>query len=926
MSTGSHTLLKAQEDHFLSQSRQLIYDGKRSGEGYFSKDGRFLIFQAEREADNPFYQMYILDFETGDIDRVSPGHGKTTCGYFNWSKPDQVLFASSHHDPEARNQQQAELDFRASGKQRRYAWDYEPQMDIYAFTKDGQELQNLTNTLGYDAEGSYSPDGQWIAFTSNRHAYADPVTDETKKQLSLDPSFYNEIYLMRADGSDLKRLTTHDGYDGGPFFSPDGQSIIWRRFNTKGDQADVYTMKIDGSDVQQITDFKCMSWAPFYHPSGDYVLFASNKLGFSNFELYMVDALGERMPVQITATDGFDGLPVFSPDGTKLVWTSNRTSNGKSQLFLAKWNDAAARQALAESPLRRTVQQTDSNITENDLRKHIQYLASDELGGRMTGTLGAKMAAQYIEQAFRQHGLKPLAEHDYTLPFEFSAEIEVDAAKTKLSHNDKMAEIREEFTPFLFSDNGSVEASTVFAGYGLTLPGSEGYSSYTNLDVKGKTVLVIEEIPSTGDKELDRQLDRYGAVRYRSMLAREAGASAIVMIGKKRLQRPDALAASAGILALRVTPEVATLWMKAEGKDYAVIAKDLASFNPHLNTQFEFSHPLKIAVQLKREKKQGKNLIAVLPASQPSESYIVIGAHYDHIGMGRIGSLVADNKLDQIHNGADDNASGTALVMELAEYLPTKYKEDPDLFDHHIIFALWSGEELGLIGSEAFCDALPIDPQQIKAYLNFDMVGRMKENKLVLQGIGSAMEWKKIIERKNIVHGFSLALQEDPYLPTDATSFYKKDIPILSFFTGLHEDYHRPSDDSDKINYEDLARITKFSSGVLMELLSKDLTFQKVEMSQSQQNMRSFSVYLGTIPDYAAEVVGVKLSGVRPGAPSEQAGLKAGDIIIELAGKEIRNIYDYTYILGDLVVGKKEKIKINRDGKELLLEIIPGKK
>ena len=336
----------AQESRFLSNARQLVFEGKRSGEGYFSPDGRKLIFQSERDPQNPFYQQYILDLETGDTTRVSPGTGKTTCGFFQPGS-DRVLFASTQADPEAVAKQKAELDFRASGKQRRYSWDYDAAFEIFSAKQDGSDAVNLTKSPGYDAEGAYSPDGKQVVFCSLRAAFPlEKLPADQRERYEKDPAWFGDIYIMQADGSNVRRLTTEPGYDGGPFFSPDGARIVWRHFDESGMIADVWTMKLDGSDKKRVTDFKSMSWAPFYHPSGDYFIFTSNKLGFENFELFVVDAKGEHEPVRVTFTPGFDGLPVFSPDGKKLCWTSGRTSDGKSQLFLADWNDAAARAAL----------------------------------------------------------------------------------------------------------------------------------------------------------------------------------------------------------------------------------------------------------------------------------------------------------------------------------------------------------------------------------------------------------------------------------------------------------------------------------------------------------------------------------------------------------------------------------------------------
>ncbi len=340
------------EREFLSRVRRLTVEGRRAGEGYWSPDGKRLVFQSEREPGNPFYQIYIVDLTTGQTTRVSPGLGKTTCAFFRPGS-DEILFASTHHDPKSKQFQDDELAFRASGKERRYAWDYDPEMEIYIIAEKTKAITRLTSARGYDAEASYSPDGQWIAFSSMRDAYNRPLGEAEKKQLDVDPSFFGEIYIMRADGSGQRRLTTVNGYDGGPFFSPDGKRIVWRRFDEQGLIADVWTMNLDGSDQRQVTRFGSMSWAPYIHPSGEYLLFASNKLGFENFEVFMVDIAGVKEPVRVTHSDGFDGLPVPSPDGTQIAWTSSRGGGREGQIFLAQWNHEAARAALARAPQRK---------------------------------------------------------------------------------------------------------------------------------------------------------------------------------------------------------------------------------------------------------------------------------------------------------------------------------------------------------------------------------------------------------------------------------------------------------------------------------------------------------------------------------------------------------------------------------------------
>jgi Tol biopolymer transport system component len=343
----------SRESDFLSRIRRLTVEGRRAGEGYWSPDGQRLVFQSEREPGNPFYQIYLMNMTTGDVSRVSPGLGKTTCAFIN-PKTDDVLFASTHHDPSSTQQQDEELKFRASGQERRYSWDYDPEMELYARSAKTGTFRRLTNKRGYDAEASYSPDGQWIAFSSTRQAYERTLSATEQKQLETDPSYFGEIYIMPADadGSGVRRLTNVPGYDGGPFFSPDGKRIIWRRFDERGLIADVWTMNLDGSDQRQITDFGAMSWAPYIHPSGRYIVFSSNKLGFENFEVFLVDIDGTREPVRVTYSDGFDGLPVPSPDGTRLAWTSSRSGGREGQIYLAQWNHQRALDALAAAPPR----------------------------------------------------------------------------------------------------------------------------------------------------------------------------------------------------------------------------------------------------------------------------------------------------------------------------------------------------------------------------------------------------------------------------------------------------------------------------------------------------------------------------------------------------------------------------------------------
>ena len=333
------------ESELLLNTHQLITEGKRSGEGYFSADGNRLIYQAELEGENPFYQIFVRDLLAGTTTRVSPGIGLTTCA---WIHPTQntVLFASTHEDPDALGKQQRELEMRASAVQRGYAWDYDEHYDMYVANADGSGLVNLTNSRGYDAEGSYSSDGSKILFASNREAYSRPLSQAEQRLFEDDASYFMDLYIMDADGTNIQQLTFSPGYDGGPFFSADDQQIVWRRFNPDGNSAEIWTMNVDGSHARQLTDSAMVSWGPYFHPSGDYIIYSSNVLGHANFELFMVDTQGLRDPVRVTNTEGTDILPVFTPQGDKLAWSTTRTADGSSQIYMADWNDARARELL----------------------------------------------------------------------------------------------------------------------------------------------------------------------------------------------------------------------------------------------------------------------------------------------------------------------------------------------------------------------------------------------------------------------------------------------------------------------------------------------------------------------------------------------------------------------------------------------------
>lgn len=951
----------AAETRFLTQIRQLTLEGRRAGEGYFSADGRTLVFQSEREAENPFYQIYTLDLESGDSRRVSPGIGKTTCAFVRPGSG-EVLFASTHLDPEALAKQKEELEFRASGKQRRYAWDYDEQMDLFVAAGDGSSVRRLTDAPGYDAEGAYSPDGRLIVFCSLRDAYpTNSLSAGDARRFATDPSYFGEIYLMNADGTQTRRLTRTPGYDGGPFFSPDGRRIIWRRFDEKGLTADVYTMALDGSDERRLTDFGAMSWAPYFHPSGEYAIFTANKLGFGNFELFLVDAAGTKEPVRVTTTDGFDGLPVFSPDGGRLCWTSSRTADGRSQLFMARWNDAEARSALASAPPRgmaeaategtngtgaaehgagrvstQAVGAFSPEIREGDMRQQVNFLASSELAGRLTGSEGARLASEYIRDHLRRAGLRPLGA-DWYQEFEFTAGTRLVTHENRLVVGGREFAVEQAFRPLAFSSSGTVTGSVVFAGYGLRVPGKpgEGYDSYSGLEVSNKIVMVLRYVPEEVSPERRQELNRYAGLRYKAMLARDLGAKALLVVtgpkspgaGELVALSSDSSLSGSGIVAASVSAEVAAELLAGSGADLAARQTALDNENPHAPGGFEITNSVvRLTTKVEQVRKRDRNVVGWLPGT--SSEVVVLGAHFDHLGRGEAGGAF-NRKGEEGHicHGADDNASGVAVLLELAaQAAAAQAVAAADRPRRGVVFGFWSGEEIGLLGSTHFVEHAPLPLSNVVAYLNFDMVGRLREDRLLLQGVGSSTVWKRMIERRNVAAGFQVVLQEDPFLPTDSTAFYPRRVPVLAFFTGSHEDYHRPTDRQETLNYEGMVRIAGFAGRLLEDVRVAEARPDYVEVVRSSGNpgsRDSLRAYLGTIPDYGGEVEGVKLSGVRSGSPADLAGVKGGDIIVSLGGRKIGNVYDYTYSLDAVKIGQPIEMIVVREGKRIPLTVTP---
>jgi hypothetical protein len=578
--------------------------------------------------------------------------------------------------------------------------------------------------------------------------------------------------------------------------------------------------------------------------------------------------------------------------------------------------------------------------TTSKTKAHVQTLSSEKFEGRQAGSPGERLAAEYIARELTRIGAKPLpGQADLFHTFEFTAGTK-DAGSTisitRAGGTPQAFATTAQVQALSFSDSAEVSGPLVFAGYGLVVPDSQnfGYDSYVGLDVKDKIVVVLRYFPEDADQKTRAILARYSDLRYKAMAARQRGAKAMLVVTGPRSPNAgttipmtfDTALAGSGIVAASVSGEVAqALFAAVPERTLEAVQKEFDSGNPHVSGFAMGNATATIKAAVQRETQTGRNVVAFLPATGPTTGverpWIAVGAHYDHLGRGGHGnSLAGQEEAGRIHHGADDNASGTAAVLAIAETLAKQPRR------RNVVFGFWSAEEIGLIGSNAYVNKPPVAVNELAAYLNFDMVGRMVDNRLTVQATGTSPVWPRIIEQANVMAGFDLVLQPDPYQPTDVASFNQAGVPSLTFFTSTHTDYHRPGDTAEKINYEDLDRIVDFAVAIIKRIgdTPEAPQFTKVEQQNDTAGRAGVRVFTGTIPDYATNVKGLLLGGVIGGGPAEQAGLQKGDVIVEIAGQSITNIYDYTYALELLKIGEPVKIVYMRGSERRETTLTPA--
>lgn len=901
------------EEAHLADLKRLTIGGENA-EAYWAFGGKELIMQS-RTGDNDCDRIYrqplgdLLSTPGADLVPaplpVSNGKGVTTCSYF-MPGDQKVIYASTHLGGEACP---PKPDHSLG-----YVWPLYDTYDIWKADADGKNPVRLTETPGYDAEGTVCQKDGSIVFTSVRDGDID-------------------LYRMDADGKNVRRLTNTPGYDGGAFFSADCSKIVWRASRPRpGKELDdfkrllsqnlvrpskleLYTANADGSEAQQITYLGAAAFAPFWHPSQKRILFSSNTGDPKGreFDIWAVNVDGTGLE-RITYAPGFDGFPMFSPDGRHLAFSSNRaTAEGKhdTNLFVARWVDGEVK--VTPGPADR-------------VKADITWLADPVREGRGVGLKGLDEAGAFIETRMKELGLQAAGDaSSYRQSFPVVTSLRAEEG-TQVSLDGK-ALGKDDYAVLGYSPaKADITGDIVFAGYGVVAK-DLGVDDYAKLDVKRKVVLVRRFVPDGGKFATPEAQRRYGDIRQKAFVARERGAAALVVVddpvkpenAPADWKAPDearmpALApegySDAGLPVIVVKREAGRPLVEKLSKRGRAGAKIAVRLSPVSTSAFN------VAGRLAAEPADGKKLPGV----------VVVGAHYDHLGRGGKGSLAPQS--EEAHGGADDNGSGTAVLLEVARELASKKTE----LRRDVLFVAFSGEESGVLGSSHFVHERTKKTKgkltDVFAMLNMDMVGRMRDNRLQVLGVETAGEWRDLVQTACDSARVECASSGDGYGPSDQMPFYSGGAPVLHFFTGSHVDYHKPSDTADKINAAGAAQTGKICAQIALATSAREapLSFKAgVEgPANPRGDMRSFNASLGTVPDYGgpgAGKKGVLLAGVRPGSAAEKAGMKKGDVLVKLGKSEINGVEDLMFVLNASKPGESVPATVLRDGKRVEVEV-----
>jgi len=570
-----------------------------------------------------------------------------------------------------------------------------------------------------------------------------------------------------------------------------------------------------------------------------------------------------------------------------------------------------------------------AEIMTFEILEHIKYLSSDKLEGRSPGSAGSKKAIKYISKHWEAQGVALAGTKKYQQSFSYINNVSLGSRNILRVRNSKSRyKIKKDFVPIGWSGNGSIDEKVVFVGYGFDINNdSLSWNDYINVNVKNKWVLMLLDGP---DGNSPHSPYGYHKKLYNKVIAaRDHGAGGVLFVARveKENEKLKPLiyrqsASSAGLPIIQITHEIANDIINNNDKTVAnlisIIDQELTS------SSFELDRKVSASVNLKFEKEIATNIVGFIEGSDPilNKEYIIVGAHYDHLGYGGYmsGSLNPDSL--QIHNGADDNASGTAGILELTHKLAMNKK----LLGRSIIAICFDAEEKGLLGSKFYSQNPTKDLEQAIIMINMDMIGRLNEKPITIGGVGSANSLSKTID--GIKQNHKLKIDKNmsgmDFGRSDHASFYREDIPVLFFFTGAHQDYHKPSDDWDKIDYQGEKEVLNFVYDLIVHLSTdkEKPMFTEITHDNTNNQSPSFNVTMGVIPSYSSQKVGMEIDGIsRKNGPADKAGMKKGDVIIEINAKKIRNIYDYMARLAELNSGDEIIVKIIRNKIEMELKL-----
>jgi hypothetical protein len=558
------------------------------------------------------------------------------------------------------------------------------------------------------------------------------------------------------------------------------------------------------------------------------------------------------------------------------------------------------------------------------MQEQIRYLASDELKGRFPGTPEDQLAADYIREAFLTAGLSPMADNGFQY---FSVVTSVEATDdNKLNVNGTAAVFEQDFSLYAFSSNATVEAEVVFAGYGLVLDmDSLQWNDFEGLDVKDKWVLVLEGDPEPDNN--DSPFIPFATIRNKALNAKDQGAAGLLVVGGIQNDPKDEITpllfersiVSAGIPVI----DLKRSWSDQYLLDNKLTIDSLESLAVEgvNNLNLLTGKVLKATTMLERQEVKTQNIVFKLEGSDPKlkDEFVVLGAHCDHLGMGGQGSGSRVPDTIATHYGADDNASGTVGIIQMASQLAA-LEEKPR---RSLVVVAFGAEELGLLGSSFFAKNMPFESTAVQAMVNFDMIGRLNEKRsIVIGGTGTSAETEDLLDQLKSRHELQLSYSPEGFGASDHASFYAQDIPVFFISTGAHSDYHTPGDTWDKINYDGMVEILYFNEDLLLELLNRDerLSFKEAGPKQRTTGRRGFKVTLGIMPDFTSSATdGLGVGGVTKGGPADRAGMLKGDKIVGINGMPVGTIYDYMNRLKKLKAGERTNVDVMRNGEKVIL-------